>query len=118
MRNRREIIIAVAFFVLGLVAMYSYSTNSYKAKLAANKQITLDIIDNCTSSLQANNALVNNCSDAYAEVATCFSNYKSCDLNKSQVRLDQLNNEKKQIQARLRSLTEEMDSIIAKKRSH
>lgn len=117
MRNKREIIIAVAFFSLGLVTMYFYSSSSYKTKLAANKQITLEIIDNCTSSLQANDDLVNNCSDAYSEVATCFSNYKSCDLNKSQARLDQLNNEKKIIQGKLNRLTEEMDLIIAKKKS-
>lgn len=117
MRNKREMIIAVAFFALGLVVMYFYATNSYKDKLTANKQITLDIIDNCTSSLQTSDALVNNCSDAYSEVATCFSNYKSCDLNKSQVKLDQLNEEKKKIQARLRGLTEEMDYIIAKKKA-
>lgn len=117
MQNKREIIVAVAFFVLGLVVMYFYSANSYKDKLAANKQITLDIIDNSTASLEASDALVNNSSNAYTEVATCFSDYKSCDLYKSQARLDQLNSEKRIIQAKLKSLTEEMDSIIAKKKS-
>ena len=117
MRNKRDIFVAVVFFMLGLVVMYFYATNSYKGKLAANKRVTLDIIDNCTSSLQANDELVNNCSDAYSEVASCFSNYKSCDLNKSQARLDHLDEEKKTLQARLKSLTEEMDSIIEKKAS-
>lgn len=117
MQNKREIIVAVVFFILGLVVMYFYSANSYKDKIAANKQITLDIIDNSIASLEASDALVNNSSNAYTEVATCFSDYKSCDLNKSQARLDQLDEEKKRIQAKLRDLTEEMDSIIAKKKT-
>ncbi len=116
MRNKREIIIALIFFILGLGAMYVYSANSYKDKLAANKQITLEIIDNSIAALEASDALVNNSSNAYTEVAICFSNYRSCDLNKSQAKLDKLNAEKEKIQTRLKNLTEDMDVIIAKKK--
>lgn len=115
--NSKQIIIALVFFMVGLAVMYFYSSNSYKAKLVANKEITLSIIDNSIAAFETTDALVSNCSDAYLEVATCFSDFNSCNLNRSAKRLSELELEKEQIQVKLKEVIEEMDLIIAKKQS-
>lgn len=53
--NSKQIIIALVFFMLGLAVMYFYSSNSYKAKLVANKEITLSIIDNSIAAFEGLN---------------------------------------------------------------
>ncbi len=115
--NKREIIIAVFSLFIGLMSMNFYLADNYKKDLKANKEITLGIIDNSITAFEVSDALVNNCSDAYSEVVACFSNYKRCDLNSSQAKLEQLNDEKTMIQARLKTLIEAMDLIIAKKKT-
>lgn len=111
--RRRDVIVATVFFLAGVVLTFFISSAAYNAEVETNRSLTLDIIDNCIGSIEAGDALVNNCSDAYSEVAQCFSNLENCDMEESEKRLAELNAEKSLIQEKLKTLTEEMDSIIA-----
>ena len=117
MPKKREIVIATSFFLIGLISAYLFFLYTNGKKLESNRLITIDIIDNCTSILEVNDALINNCSDAYSEVTNCFADLNSCDMDKSAKRLEELDTRKKTIQTRLEDATKEMDFIIRKKKS-
>lgn len=97
---------------LGLIVGYSFAHYQLSNKISKNKEVTLDIINNCQSALKANNELVKVTNNAYNEVAACFSKINGCDMQKSAQRLDELNLQKVNIEYRLDKLTSDMDNII------
>lgn len=117
MPKKREIIIATSFFLIGLISTCLLFLSMNRKKFETNRLITLDIIDNCINIFEINDALINNCSEAYSEVANCFSDLNSCDVSMSAQKLEKLDARKRAIQTRLENTTKEIDFIIAKKKS-
>lgn len=108
MIRKKETIIAAIAFLLGLGVMYLYSRN----ELAVNKTFTRRIIDNCITSLEASNILVNTCSSAYKEFGTCVLDLQSCNLEDSKKKLQTWNKQKEQAEEQIRNATKDMESII------
>lgn len=106
--RKKEILIAITAFLLGVGIMYVYSRN----ELDTNKTFTRRIIDNSINSIEASNVLVNTCSNAYKEFGTCVLDLKSCNLEESKKKLQILNKQKEQAEEQIRSVTKDMDSLI------
>lgn len=108
MIKKKEIVIAVIFFLLGLGLMYA----SNRSELALKKEITRKIIDNCIQSLTASNSLINSCSDAYKEASACITKGNDCNMTESAKKLDAFNEQRQLAEEQIRNATKDMDSII------
>ncbi len=111
---KREFLLFLIIFGLGVVATYCYSTKSAKAKLAANKEVTLNIIDNCTATFQVQDELVKNRNKALNEIGACIVD-ENCNPDQTIRRLRELNQEKDEIELELKDLVKHMDFIIGQK---
>lgn len=109
MIKKKEIIIVVAAFLLGLGGMYLYS----RSEIATNKTFTRRIIDNTISALRANDKISHAYESAYSEVILCFSNLNVCNLEESKKKLDTFNNQKEQGEKEIQNTTKDMDQIIS-----
>lgn len=112
MPTKRLYIIVLVFFVIGGLVGFDYAKRYYGAKLKENKQVTLDIIDNSTAALKANDDLVNTCYAAYYTVTGCANDLASCDMVETNSRLQELKDKKEMIYLRISGLTKDMDKII------
>lgn len=107
-KQKKEIIIAVAAFLLGLGAMYVYS----RSEIATNKTFTRRILDNSINSLKANDKIITACGSAYREVASCFSNLSACNLEESKKRLESFNIQKEEGEKEIQNAIKNMDQIV------
>lgn len=112
MPTKRLYIIDLVFFILGGIISFGYLNHYYASRLEENRQITLDIIDNSTAALKANDDLVNTCYAAYYVISDCASNLASCDMEQANTQLESLKKKKQAIYLTIDGLTKDMDRII------
>lgn len=85
MLKRKEIIIALTFFLLGFVVTYLYK----EQQLNITKKQTGEITKACMSAIGINRQLYNNCKASVNEVLTCYAN-TSCDTTGSIIRFGKI----------------------------
>lgn len=106
--HKKDCLIAVIFFILGLSTIYLLRVVPVENKNNFNSQM----IKYCISSLEIANNINNNCSSAYKELGTCFANIDTCDIDKSEKRLQQLSKVKFNLEERLRLNWERIHLLI------
>lgn len=106
--NRREFLIILIAFSLGVTIMYFYN----QSQVVANKAITIRVIDNCIQGLTISQKLISSCSDAYAEATTCMANLSICNIEESTKKLQVLNKEKEKADGELKEINLDMQTII------
>lgn len=106
--TKREVIIALVFLLIGVLASYIYSQNELKQY----KRVGFKIMDNCIQTMKVADDLSKNCSQAYKIVGVCVSNLNVCDVVTEANKLDVLNRQKIEIENELWNLTEQSGSLI------
>lgn len=114
--NRKSLFVDLLFFLMGCILTYAFVSGYYKDKVKTGYNLTVNIIDNCTSAFKAQDQLVTNRNQAYDEVAACLIG-DSCNPTQTARRLNELNKEKGEIELKLHGLVQDMNSIIKKKKS-
>ncbi len=85
MLKKREIKIALVFFLLGCLATYLYK----ERELNISKRQTAEITKACMTVTGINRQLYNNCKVSVDEVTSCYAN-SSCDTTASVIRFGKL----------------------------
>lgn len=108
MINKKQVLTAVIFFILGVIITNQYNQTQVKGY----KNITRDILNNCTDSLTAYNDLNNNCNETYAGFYSCITNLESCDVKASTEKGEGLKQGRLEIENRIKDLTNQTGLIL------
>ncbi len=108
--RRKEILIAIVFFLLGSLATFLYKEKEISIK---GKQ-TGELTKACMIVTGINRQLYNNCKASVDEVLSCYAN-SSCDINASIIRYGKIIKENEQLEKELdktaNDLVNKVDSI-------
>jgi len=106
-RHRREILIGIGCFVLGIVYMYFDSRAYYEPKFLSNREFYWKVITKYQDSLEVSHAMVGNSYDAFYTISKC-STKAGCDFLDTALKLHDLNQQREQLKARLEELNEDI----------
>lgn len=110
--NNRNILgeLLLVIFLVSIVFFIGYRYG--QSKQDSTRQITGRIVNNCYQSLQAADALIGNCNEAYTVATTCVANISSCNVPAATTKLEQLNTQKTTLESSFSGLVKDADSII------
>lgn len=94
--KRKEILIALAFFLLGCLATFLYK----EKEINIVKKQTGEITKACMTVTGINRQLYNNCKASVDEVLSCYAN-TSCDTTASVIRFGKIIKENEQLEKEL-----------------
>lgn len=106
MVNKKEIVIAVTFFVLGVILMYFYG----QQRISENRNLTDRFMANCGAAMSSAHQLVQNCNRTTDEVVACFSDPK-CEVRELDQRIGTINEDSKRINDELLEYGRELEEI-------
>jgi len=106
--KKKEIFIALIFFLLGILFMYFYT----RIEVSKNKVVTRKIIDNCVATFKAGDIMTKACNSAYAEVSKCVLNLDTCNLQDSSMKLKIYNDQRKLGEEQMTKAGNDMQAII------
>ena len=106
--KRREIVIGILCFALGIVVMFFAS----REQVQYQKKITVKILKNSVGSMEAFQELSNSCRDAYKTVTTCISDVKSCNFETETKKLDEYNKRRQHADTQIDWMNKDMEEII------
>ena len=115
-RHRREILIGISCFVLGIAYMYFDSRAYYEQKFLSNREFYWKVITKYQDSLDVSNAMVGNSYDAFYTISKC-STKVGCDFLHTALKLHDLNKEREELNKKSDVLDEEIQSLIGAQRS-
>lgn len=111
-RHRREILIGITCFILGILYMYFDSRTYYEPKFLSNREFYWEVITKYQESLEVSNAMVNNSYDAFYAISKC-STKAGCDFLDTALKLHDLNQQRKQLKTRLEELNKDIKILEA-----
>ena len=115
-RHRREILIGIICFVLGIVYMYFDSIAYYEPKFLSNREFYWKVITKYQDSLEVSNSMVGNGYDAFYTISKC-STKVGCDFLDTTLKLHDLNKEREELKEKSEVLDDEIKSLIGAQRS-
>lgn len=108
MINKRDILIAIIFFLIGSVVMYFYDQKT----IQSNEVLNDKIMANCGAAMTAASQLVKNCNQTKTEVISCYSDLKSCDQKEFNNKMDALLEKARLLDIDLTNYTKEMEGLL------
>lgn len=115
-RHRREILIGISCFVLGVLYMYFDSRAYYEPKFLSNREFYWKVITKYQDSLEVSNAMVGNSYDAFYTISKC-STKAGCDFLDTALKLHDLNKEREELKEKSEALEGELKLHIDAQKS-
>ena len=110
-RHRREILIGISCFILGIVYMYFDSRAYYEPKFLGNREFYRKVITKYQDSLEVSRSMVGNSYDAFYTISKC-STKAGCDFLDTALKLHDLNNEREELKEKSGKLDKEIKLLI------
>lgn len=108
MINKRDILIAIIFFLIGSVVMYFY----HQKTMQSNKVLTDRFVANCGAAMVSAHKLLQNCNRTNDEIVACYSDLKACNWEDFKNKVDNISKESIQLNEDLKSYAKEAERLI------
>ena len=111
MLTKKEIFIAIIFFIVGVITMYSYNLN-WTLK---TKTLTEELVDNFRETYNIQRDLSLNYSNSYDTLVNClFVEKNNCKMEEKLKEFEKISSEREQLKNQLEQKNKETEMIMSK----
>lgn len=109
--NKREIVIAVVFLLIGFLLSFVLSKNSKSAKY---KSAASEIGEICISSVKTQSELYDVCNERYSSFYNCVADLENCKFDEVTKKGEEYRDKEKEIGDRIEGQTQKLKDLIEK----